>query len=527
MNRYLGITIGPVLRSLMMGVRPKELFTASYIHSLLSKTTIITLLDDYKVEARHIISPAFDPNVQSSDKQIRLGVGMYPDRIFVEYGENNRIDDLLKLREAIMTRFMKALGIADVNKQNFIKHYFKIYMIELDAEKGSEAVQKLNVALDNLELHNVTPAEDWKTRNVVEDIIISPSDTPVWKDAFTEKAYIGNGKVIPFPSLEELALCREEEVTQCYHKYVCVVQADGDNMGKLISNVEQLADKPSVSEISQDIFDFCKVATHIIRTGTYENGISDLCNTNKECIGLPIYAGGDDLLFIAPVVYTVKEHDENGQEKIVKKTIFDMLKCIDEAYSNLVAKNRVIESDGKSYTTHMSYGISIAYYKRPLYESLADARNQLFKVAKNAFDGKKNCIAWKLTKHSGSTHAGVVIKGSSVYDSFIDLLGFGADEEEKANQDILVSAVSHKIKNATDLMPLFHETGNTALRLQAFFDNVIDADEDLRDKGKYIDNVKALLLSMYETSTDDLAKRAYDLLRTAKFICGLDELHEK
>lgn len=523
MTRYLGITMGPILRSLMMGVRPKELFTASYMHSLLSKEAIRTL----DTIGWSIISPAFDLSASP------VGVGMYPDRIFVKYGSGVAPADMKKLRDRIMDTFIEKLEVKDVERQSFIKAYFKIYMAEVEREKDSEAVNDLNLMLDELELNNVFPAEDCKGSNVIEDLIVNPVDNPVWKDAFNKDSFVfaekQGGRLVPFPDLKKIALNKKNGVSKSYQKYVCVVQADGDNMGKIVGNVDQLGDGLGIQQVSSDIFDFCKVATHIIRTGHFDAAtfsanskkyLDSISASNKDCVGLPIYAGGDDLLFVAPVVY------EDGQGQV--NTIFDLLNHLDAAYSMIVAKKRTVTVDQEAYSTHLSYGISIAYYKRPLYESLEDARNQLFCVAKEAYNRHKNCIAWKLTKHSGSSHYGVLPKDSGLYDRFKDLLKFRAEDGMPDSSAEIVTAVCHKIRNAANLIPVFAASDRAmmSLRLQAFFDNILDTDEDMSNKDEYIVAVKELMLALWNEQTPDLAAVSYDLLRTGRFICGWDELHE-
>lgn len=92
------------------------------------------------------------------------------------------------------------------------------------------------------------------------------------------------------------------------------------------------------------------------------------CTLINNYGGLPIYAGGDDLLFIAPVC---------GKES---KTIFDLIEEIDKEYKE---KIQDMVEERINIKTSMSYGISIIYYKYPLYEAWEIARNMLFGVAKN------------------------------------------------------------------------------------------------------------------------------------------------
>lgn len=96
--------------------------------------------------------------------------------------------------------------------------------------------------------------------------------------------------------------------------------------------------------------------------------------------GMPIYAGGDDLLFIAPVV------GEDG-----RTTIFDLLENLED---NAFDPVKALVPNAS-----LSFGVSITYFKFPMYESLGMARALLFDQAKKV-DGKR-AVAWTLQKHSG------------------------------------------------------------------------------------------------------------------------------
>ena len=503
MTRYLGITFGPIIRSLSIGVRPKELFSASYMHSLMSKTAI-EILNEYKYG--DIISPAYDLTEKP------LGVGMYPDRIFIKKKGETEIS-LAEVRDAIFESYLTKLGISDESKKTFIKNYFKIFLCEIEAESDADAIVGLNIQLDALELYDVTPPEDDAKGNPVEKIIWAQSGA-IWKDAFG----VENSESLSFPDLKSLALQGESKNLKCYHQYICVVQADGDNMGKIIQKTT------SVSTVSENLLSFCKKAAHIIRTGYCPEGDA-LQEKNADCVGLPIYAGGDDLLFIAPVVYKV-----DGKTK----SIFDLLEELDKTYEECVGK----KVENPEIKTHLSYGISIAYYKRPLYESLADARSLLFDVAKR-YEGK-NCIAWKLQKHSGSTVKGIMQKDSSLEDIFKKLLATdpGSDNKnEVVSDDEFLTAICHKIRAMADLLATIgignqnHE--NLKKRLTAFIENILDSDESGRKHDAYIALVEDLMLAVWEAEKDGSedkkerwAETVYDLLRTARFIRGLDELHK-
>src|SRR5690606_32717211 len=100
--------------------------------------------------------------------------------------------------------------------------------------------------------------------------------------------------------------------------------------------------------------------------------------------GVPVYIGGDDALFFAPVRYGEKD-------------IYMLIDQIDEAF------HKSLTEAGISNKPSLSVGISIAYYKHPLVENLERSRDKLFGKAKNFQfkNGKKNAVACLVQKHSG------------------------------------------------------------------------------------------------------------------------------
>ena len=70
--KYTGINIGPIIPTISMGRKPREIWAASYMFSFLMECIIKEI--PVGVE---IISPAV------LDDEEYTGVGLYPDRVFV------------------------------------------------------------------------------------------------------------------------------------------------------------------------------------------------------------------------------------------------------------------------------------------------------------------------------------------------------------------------------------------------------------------------------------------------------------
>ena len=70
--KYTAINIGPVVPTISMGRKPRELWAASFMFSFLMECIIKQLPPD------SIISPA---TLKTDEK---LGIGLYPDRVFIK-----------------------------------------------------------------------------------------------------------------------------------------------------------------------------------------------------------------------------------------------------------------------------------------------------------------------------------------------------------------------------------------------------------------------------------------------------------
>ena len=308
-----------------------------------------------------------------------------------------------------------------------------------------------------------------------------------------------------------------------YHKYICVVQADGDNVGGTVSH-SQLGDG-KVKEISEALLNYGKEAKEAI---------------NKYG-GLTIYAGGEDLLFIAPVV------GENG------KNIFDLLNDLDnkafkgvkEAVESCKDENGkdLLDKRGKPLRASLSFGVSITYYKYPLYEALESARHLLFDKAKKV-DGK-NAVAVDWRKHSGSSFFmewsnskwpikeeelnNTPGKPNKTQDNLFNNMITASSVKES-----VVSALAHKIRQSEGLIGLWSNSSDYEERNRHFFEKYMDyepdKDETRKDNSdKYKDAAKELMNALVEagmTDASQLTQTMYGMLRVAKFING-EEVHDE
>ena len=494
--KYTGINIGPIVSTISMGRKPREIWAASYMFSFLMECIVKEIPQAQDVK---IISPAVLKGEEYT------GVGLYPDRVFVQ-GDF----DVQSVVDAGLDTFTKLTGIG--------RDYIKVMHASIEGADSSEdkdSIKRLNQLLDCMELSN--HAVDAVDRNSVLALIQKKDASPLFIH--------GHGKLhFSIPFLAEIAsgaLVKEELKGLCnkyrgkdsnkdgdeddfyqelkshlkkdyfsFYKYVCIVQADGDNMGKIVSSIT--ADK--VKDVSDALLEYGKEA----------------CKEIKKYGGLPVYAGGDDLLFIAPVM----SKEDN---------IFDLMDRIDALYKKQVddsiEKFRPEDKDKNALHTYLSYGLSISYYKYPLYEAFQDALNQLFGKAKNV-DGK-NAVAWRLRKHSGSGFVGSLSKNGKIYSLYKDIMNCSVEEK-------VISAIAHKLKNNENLLGILlngYRNNKSQPALENRLENFYKKTMEDTGNSRYMTLSRSLLCELMmqadaKTDMTDILENMYGMLRTAKFING-------
>lgn len=498
--KYTAINIGPVVPTISMGRKPREIWAASYMFSFLMECIIKQLPQD------SIISPAtLETDEKKTDE--KLGIGLYPDRVFVK--GDVKVKDVV---EKALKEFKKVTGIDE--------SYVNVMHVTIDGDDSSndaKTIKRLNQLLDCTELYNRPVCDN--TRKKVLKLIREKEKSPLFEQAFSSNKF-------KIPYLAEIATQKLETLNESvwkelcdkyrgkesnndgdedlfyqelkndfkktygedyfsYYKYICIVQADGDNMGKIVSSIS--AD--NVLKVSDALLDYGKEA----------------CEKIKSYGGLPIYAGGDDLLFIAPV---------QGNNN----TIFGLIDEIDKLYADMVDKS-IGEFRPNNLHTYLSYGLSISYYKYPLYEAFKDALDLLFTKAKQ-IDGK-DAVSWCLRKHSGSGFKGEMSKNVAIYNDFKNIMNVSVEEKQ-------ISAIAHKLKNNENLLDILlkkylneNNSDDLKARLENFYKKTM---EDTGDN-KYTALTRELLFKLMctadkKTEIETILENMYGMLRTAKFIKG-------
>lgn len=487
MSKFIAINIGPIIKTFSMTRKPREFWAASYMFSYLMECILDQLNNN---ENLTLVSPFYQKGCCQN-----TGVGLFPDRIY--YSVQRDVDIHHLTNEAIKV-FSETTRI---NLQ-VVKRYFNIMTTCGEYDSDSEAIKGLNDTLNIMEFNQMACLpEDQVTIQSFLNRTTNNAPSPLFKIALGER-------IFPIETLEEIALAGCDKAKFSYSNYVCIVQADGDNMGTIVQSDKMDGKRSLFSE-------------HLMKFG------KSACEQIRIFGGLPIYAGGDDLLFIAPVC---------GKEN--SGTILDLIDKIDNLFVSKVNASvpvEIKEKDGKEIKPSMSYGISIIYHKYPLYEAWEIARNMLFSKAK--WVSGKNAVAINLRKNSGSDFEMTMSKSTEAYTKLKDLINTSLTET-------LVSSVAHKFRAneaLLDILPKDDEFKGLDERMTAFYEKVIDTETKSENESTYLNLTKDMFEIIYKDSITEQKKehieengtdmhiiisQFYSMLRIAKFIKGEDSKDE-
>ena len=515
MTKYISITLGPITRVISLAESTKELWAASYFFSYLAKQIITPFKD------REFLLPAIDSKMWEPHN----GAGLFPDR-YIFKAEESDFEALQKQVNKVLSDVScKIAGLVNANNadvETFLKGYLKVYFFEKsfnDNKSSKEIVEECEHTLNLIEMQDafLPRIEDKKNylsrlfKNVNGKFLKGRLEKSfLAEDAFDElesrlfesiieisaadlkekdiKKYLREGKdsYIDEKSVEDF----EKEVLQSdivrkYHKYIAIVTADGDSLGKTI------AASKSSSDLSKALLDFAIDAADCI----------------KNYKGKPVYIGGDDLLFFAPV--------RSGD-----RTIFDLIHKLDESFGNMMNNHNVAEP-----RPTMSYGVSISYYKYPMFEALENSRRLLDKAKQ---EPQKNSIAVAIQKHSGQMVTNVISKGcGSSYQKYLEMikeythpLNGGGNDNEGNN---FLSSVMHKLRESEEVFKLILSQDDRVSLLKNYFNN--NFNEKVHDsyKGLFAE-IQELMLESYneykgrKDAEKQTIEMVYSALRFIQFI---------
>jgi CRISPR-associated protein Cmr2 len=463
---YLALTIGPIYKTLKDAKKTRELWGGSYLFSYVMKQIIA------EFQEREFVVPYIkDKSIFDSGKEI----GLFHDRFIFEAQEGDR--------EAVEKRVEEVLHYLSEDTKvdyNFLNSYFQISIVEKTLEEGANPILEMTPLLDTAELF--VEVAQYKENKLTK--MLKGNNGFLTKEAFGEKKSFPSLPEIAMRDIEEVnvkALLKDDELEvyenselkpllKPYHKYYAIVHADGDSMSKV---VEKLKGREAFQEFSKKLFTYGEASHKII----------------KAYGGETIFAGGDDLLFFAPVV--------SGDQ-----TIFELCDKISQGFNQ--------EFKGTEAT--LSFGISIQYYKFPLYEALEKSRTLLFVDAKSK---PKNNIAFSVTKHSGQTFKSIIHKEGELYENF---RLFSSNLQGGEDIDNFLHSIHHKIESNK---PLLKEIASSKEQLQNFFDNYFN-EEVHKEYRVFFEQLVTFIYESYRVAKEgeNPLDKVYATLRFIKFVQG-------
>ncbi len=524
---YIGITIGPIIETLTTASRPAALWCASSMFSWLSEDICNGLID----KGGCIISPYYKNKKSPAEYSVVTEkAGKYHDRIicFVEKESDEAVKKLVddvtsNSKENLAETLMKAFPEKDERKRADLKkaiiQYLQVhYIIEKEsASDDKNCILRLSPYLDAAERCPVFQAD--QTLHPIVELFEGKENS---HNAYLKKCFnIENGhtsllygKEKKIRDIENIANNSPESDRKIFN-YYAVVQADGDNMGNLL---ESLQSDEEVEKFSETCLKYTtEAADKIDKFG-----------------GVVIYAGGDDLLFIAPL------------ESKTGKNIFELCNDVTGMF------NSSFENYENAPT--LSFGISINYKHFPLYEAVSNAlscleeakkvpkikeeqnlsedtnKTESTEAEKKEEKSEKNKTAVHIRKSSGQSMKFRYTNGSRVYRQLDKLLKPEADcvvlnsmlYKIGLYRPILAAVLVSEERNLKDAFDnLFDSEYHSSV--SGYINNVCNALENLyayvsdpnyKDKNYALENV---LFSMAEKNEKIALDLLYEFLRTARF----------
>ena len=439
--KYVGITIGPIFKTIGEAISPAGLWFGSYFFSTVTKKLCEKLVEIPTVK---IFSPFYDSNSNQNPQED--GIGRYHDRILLSVDGNTVTEEALQniISEA-KKEMAEKFGMFNAKDFSvFVDKYLRIDFVIFNEETINEIIGKsgkdgnniaiiLNDALDALEL--MAAGKGRTDMNLFASFFAGQKGN---RNIYIKESKLftdtrpNSQLVIKHPddssdlkSIEDIALSRKKEensseeipdggVTPTRSEYYAVVNSDGDKVGTLLKalckdvDISQQSDR--INSFSKACLDYAGEAAKLV--GKYG--------------GMTIYAGGDYLLFIAPV-----------------HSLFSLCRELDETFKNTLKKGlKEVDLPDDSINVSLSFGVAVQYVKYPLYEALERARVQLYKAKESCSkrpNGSEisggNRLGIELVKHSGKT-VQLMVENEKL-EMIDNLINYRATTNDQALESVL------------------------------------------------------------------------------------------
>lgn len=538
---YIGLTVGPIFESIANAKETGELWASSYLFSYIMKNIIKKLIEkDIKLKNKFIVPYVDDKNIFYEPHE----VGLFNDRFIFESkdGDFELVEKSVQEVKDDIIKDIKSYNNNEGNekvKQN-IDDFLKIYYLEVDIdtdgkEEYNNIIFKVNKCLDALELRENIPNED----GMKENYLLATLNNKKLKEKnfkyhfLSKDAYGDIGKEGDYPSLFKIALGKtnenefpneDKEIKKRLEddmkdgvlnnlikadEYVAIVQADGDSISKVIKKLKIREDKKDIykeyKNFSKKLLDYSK----------------DSSETIKKYGGFTVYAGGDDLLFIAPILNDknrIKFERKNDNGELIKEEYFDS-----NIFGLIDCLSRVFEDkfEGDKFKPTVSFGVAMVHHKYPLYYALDEARELLFDIAKKYKfkENEKNAIAFKVIKNSGQSFETVIGKNSISYKEFKLLFKkvIINEDKSKTTKNYLKAIHFKLIKDKI----ILNKIGTDKKLLKNYFEN--NFNEEIHKTESIKNYIKNLIDFIYKIYNENECKSIEQIFTYLRFIKFMDE----
>lgn len=436
-NTYIGITLGPIDRVMSYTQSTKSFWGASYFLSYIGKRMVEDL---FLNKGRRFLKPLLKEEMWS----IQDGVGRFPDQYIFQAKEGDW-DSLMTQRDTILNELGKqvALTLKLSEKSDeitcYLKQVVKIYLLEMQCTEA-HAVELCQQQLSVMECQDIYPDNEC-CNYLMKYFEAINQDQVLLNDAYgaDDPKKRNNNRLFP-TIIERAGALRDHELKNMnelnddakvsqlapIYKYIAFVSADGDNIGKALAKLG------------------VKISDKLL---SYNTRIVEVV---EKRYGQVIYAGGDDLVFFAPIA-----------------DIFLLIQEIDEMFNQLFSDKEIqsLLTEHKLTTPSLSFGVTIAYHKHPMSESLTLSEELLHQAKEQG----RNRILWNMRKHSGQSIESPLTKPQLALAT--DLI-----KGVRTSNHIFLHSVAHYLHQHQVVIAHLLGGESAEVQLQNYMDSTFDDD---------------------------------------------------
>lgn len=517
MTKYLALTIGPIGSTLARARKTRQFWGGSYLFSYLMKKIMACYQDRNDIK---ILLPYADAPMFSAKK----GAGLFSDRCLIKIkAPRPKHDYYVEMRDiiaAVIQTMAADIDATDIKLPDDLADFYQTYFIETELPDNVNPILYLTEILNTMEQTPRYQRYDFQkdmdkfidkankglfysdagihgrrfqsipeisTADLRTPQVAEKYDGLVQKHIHQEAKKTGE-KFQKDTFIEALQNTKPfSEYFKNYHKYIAIVKADGDKISETIK----------------------KIGNHDANMTAFQKAIAHFADQSlgviKKYGGAPVFAGGDDLLFFAPVA--------NSQSRSCP-TIFHLVKQLDDLFQGILKKTSSEHPDlqfGKPAPT-LSFGVSVSFYKFPMGEALEKAEELL----QRAKDSGRNAVAFSLQKHSqGRADEDFFIwhKSQQAFTDFLaddGLLGFYSSDERNRLHSVKFTLLEQQAV----LSAIFSDEVNSEQRLGYFFRANFNEREHLEEREPYLSKVREFVhKTMLEHGRD--AKKTMNTVQNA------------